>query len=39
LGVIGYRALSVDYAEGEGRRRYEFDLLQHGPVNGVSIRF
>lgn len=38
-GVIGYRALSVDYAEGEGRRRYEFDMLQHGPMLGISARF
>jgi hypothetical protein len=37
-GVIGYRALSVDYAEGEGRR-YEFDMLQHGPILGVSMRW
>jgi hypothetical protein len=38
-GVIGYRALSVDYAQGGGRRRYEFDMLQHGPVLGLSMRF
>ena len=38
-GVIGYRALSVDYAQGEGRRRYEFDMLQHGPVLGLSMRW
>jgi len=38
-GVIGYRALYVDYAQGEGRRRYEFDMLQHGPVLGLSARF
>jgi hypothetical protein len=38
-GVIGYRALSVDYAEGEGRRRYEFDMLQHGPILGISMRW
>jgi hypothetical protein len=38
-GVIGYRALYVDYVEGEGRQRYEFDMLQHGPVFGVSARF
>ncbi|KAB0265749.1 hypothetical protein [Microvirga brassicacearum] len=31
-GVIGYRALYVDYVQGEGRQRYEFDMLQHGPV-------
>jgi hypothetical protein len=38
-GVIGYRALLVDYVQGEGRRRYEFDMLQHGPVLGLSIRW
>ena len=38
-GVLGYRALYVDYASGEGRRRYEFDMLQHGPVVGLNIRF
>jgi len=38
-GVVGYRALYVDYAQGEGRRRYEFDMLQHGPVLGLSARF
>jgi hypothetical protein len=38
-GVLGYKALYVDYAQGEGRRRYEFDMLQHGPVIGLSIRF
>jgi hypothetical protein len=38
-GIIGYRALYVDYAQGFGRTRYEFDMLQHGPVLGLSIRF
>jgi hypothetical protein len=38
-GVIGYRALYVDYVQGEGRSRYEFDMLQHGPVLGLSARF
>ena len=38
-GVVGYRALSVDYSQGQGRRRYEFDMLQHGPVLGISARF
>lgn len=38
-GVIGYRALSVDYAQGEGRRRYAFDMIQHGPILGVSLRW
>jgi hypothetical protein len=38
-GVIGYRALYADYVQGEGRRRYEFDMLQHGPVFGISAKF
>jgi hypothetical protein len=38
-GVIGYRALYVDYVQGEGRNRYEFDMLQHGPILGISARF
>ncbi len=38
-GMVGYRALYVDYAQGEGRQRYEFDMLQHGPVLGISARF
>jgi hypothetical protein len=38
-GVLGYRALSVDYARGEGSRRYEFDMIQHGPILGISARF
>ena len=35
-GVIGYRALSVDYTQGQGNRRYEFDMVQHGPLFGLS---
>jgi hypothetical protein len=38
-GVVGYRALFVDYAQGFDRTRYEFDMLQHGPILGVSMRF
>jgi hypothetical protein len=38
-GVLGYKALYVDYRQGEGRHLYEFDMLQHGPVIGVSMRF
>jgi hypothetical protein len=38
-GVIGYRALYADYTQGTGRRRYEFDIVQHGPVIGLSIKF
>src|SRR4051794_1573490 len=38
-GLLGYKALYVDYDQGEGRRRYEFDMLQHGPVLGLLMRF
>lgn len=38
-GIVGYRALYADYAKGSGQTRYEFDLLQHGPVVGLSARF
>jgi len=38
-GVIGYRAFSVDYAQGEGQQCYGFDMVLHGPVPGLRMRF
>lgn len=38
-GYVGYRALSVDYEQGSGLKEYEFDVLQHGPVVGMTTRF
>jgi hypothetical protein len=38
-GVLGYRALSVDYSKGAGIDKYEYDVLQHGPIVGLSARF
>lgn len=38
-GIIGYRALYVDYSQGQGRQRYEFDMLQHGPLVGLNLQF
>jgi hypothetical protein len=38
-GILGYRALDVDYEQGSGRTKYEYDVLQHGPVTGLTIRF
>jgi hypothetical protein len=38
-GLLEYRALYVDYERGQGRRRYEFDVLQHGPVVEMTMRF
>jgi hypothetical protein len=37
--LVGYRALYVDRSQGRGRNRYQFDMLQHGPVLGVSMRW
>jgi hypothetical protein len=38
-GYLGYRALSVDYSQGSGNNRYEFDALMQGPVMGATLRF
>lgn len=38
-GYLGYKALSVDYDEGVGISRYEFDTTQHGPVIGITGKF
>jgi hypothetical protein len=38
-GMIGYRALYADYSKGSGNTLYQFDMLQHGPVAGISARF
>ncbi len=38
-GYIGYRALSVDYEQGSGKSKYEYNVLQHGPVLGATLHF
>ncbi len=38
-GVLGYRALYVDYIRGSGSSLFEMNLLQHGPLLGLSARF
>jgi hypothetical protein len=38
-GMVGYRALSVDFEKGSGVTRYEYDVVQHGPVMGLAIKF
>ena len=38
-GYIGYKALSVDYSRGSGSDRYQYNVVQHGPVVGLSVRF
>jgi hypothetical protein len=36
---LGYKALSVDYSTGSGTTKYEYDVIQHGPVVGLTARF
>lgn len=38
-GMLGYRALYADYARGSGATLYGYDMLQHGPIVGLSARF
>jgi hypothetical protein len=38
-GVIGYRALSVDFTGDSRNGKNTFDFVQHGPILGVSFRW
>ena len=38
-GLLGYRALSVDFEKGSGASRYHYDMLQHGPLLGLTVSF
>ncbi len=38
-GMLGYRALSVDFEKGSGVNRYEYDVVQHGPLLGLTLKF
>ena len=38
-GVIGYRALAVDYTNDSSANRNNLDLILHGPVVGLSFRW
>ena len=38
-GLVGYRALAVDYSEGSGTKANSIDLVLHGPVAGLSFRW
>lgn len=37
--LFGYRAYGWDYSEGSGDDRFEWDVIQHGPIIGLSLRF
>ena len=38
-GMIGYKALSVDYVKGSGLTQYEYDMTMYGPIFGITARF
>jgi hypothetical protein len=38
-GMLGYRALAVDFTKGSGASRYEYDVIQHGPLLGLTVSF
>jgi hypothetical protein len=38
-GMIGYKALSVDYSRGSGLTHYEYDMTMYGPIFGITARF
>jgi hypothetical protein len=38
-GMIGYKALSVDYSQGSGLTHYEYDMTMYGPIFGITARF
>jgi hypothetical protein len=38
-GVVGYRALSVDFSEGGGNNQRGLNTILHGPVAGISVPF
>jgi hypothetical protein len=35
----GYRAVGYDYTDGSGRRRFTWDVIQHGPIFGLGVTF
>lgn len=37
--LAGYRAISWDYSEGSGADEFRYDMTQHGPILGMSLRF
>jgi hypothetical protein len=37
--LAGYRAIGWDYSEGTGADEFTFDIVQHGPILGLTIRF
>jgi hypothetical protein len=38
-GMVGYKALYVDYSKGSGLTRYEYDMTMFGPIFGLTARW
>jgi len=38
-GMVGYKALFVNYSQGSGLTHYEYDMTMFGPIFGVTARF
>jgi hypothetical protein len=38
-GMIGYKALYVDYSQGSGLTHYEYDMTMYGPIFGLTARW
>ena len=39
ITTLGYRAIGFDYTVGSGANQRTFDLLLHGPIAGLSLRW
>lgn len=37
--LVGYRAIDLDYEDGEGDQQFRYDVLASGPQLGVAFRF
>lgn len=37
--LAGYRAIGWDYSEGGDNNDFIYDIIQHGPILGLSVRF
>ena len=38
-GMLGYKALFVDYSQGSDLTHYEYDMIMHGPIIGITARW
>jgi hypothetical protein len=38
-GMLGYKALFVDFSKGSGLTHYEYDMTMFGPIFGITARF